>query len=386
MSKYTPLCTWRWIVLGPRLWVWLILIVSLVAVASFPTDGSPSALWVWPDERSDGGWHGPPSRVGRWVWRLSRVLQGSRVCWVCRVGLLAGLIAGSGLAVHCPDVWPLIWLPVGDWALGVIGCVCPRLPVSQTYQDLRELLHRAYQGSVIGLCMLAVHRGLNVGLSGVVLSSLVVCERDESRVELESGSGSDGQTTYRVHLIGEFVYEVTPRDEFEKRMVILDLRRLRTPGRENSPWGIVRQEDLAQVFDVFQERISQWQTYVREGQWAQLLSVSDKSLLTEDLRQHIVEVWAANIWQTVAQVRERLAQQGVAVAERLVEEAGRQSGLMTIRAHLKEQFVSGPEGVRPRDGYLTEQLFKLMNQLQAQLDQGQVPPREETVDVIAFAR
>jgi transposase-like protein len=185
-------------------------------------------------------------------------------------------------------------------------------------------------------------------------------------------------------LIGEFVYEVTPRDEFEKRLVILDLRRLRTPGHEGSPWGIVRQEDLAQVFDVFQERISQWQTYVREGQWAQLLSVSDKSLLTDELRQQIVEVWAANIWQTASQVWERLAQQGVAVTERLVQEAGRQSGLMKIRAHLKEQFIQGPDGLRPRDGYVTEQLFKLVEQLQAQVQVGQAAPREDTVDVIAL--
>jgi len=383
MFKYTPVWISRWIVWGPRLWVWLLLIVSVVTVAGFATDGSAAAWWVWPDERSDG-WAWPPSRVGRWVWRLSRVLQASCVCLVCRVGLLASLLAGSGLPVHCPAAWHLIWLPVGDWALGVIGCVCPRLPVSQTYQDLRELLHRAYQWSVIGLSVLAVHRWLNVGLRGVGLSSLVVCERDESRVELESGLGPDGQTTYRVHLSGEFVYEVTPRDEFEKRLVILDLRRLRTPGHEGSAWGIVRQEDLAKVFEVFQERISQWQTYVREGRWAQLLSVSDKSLLTDELRQQIVDVWAANIWQTVAQVWERLSQQGVVVAERLVEEAGRQSGLMTIRACLKEQFIQGPDGLRPRDEYVTAQLFKVVDQLQAQVQAGQAAPREDTVDVIAL--
>jgi transposase-like protein len=300
------------------------------------------------------------------------------------VGLLAGLIAGSGLAVECPGAWHLLWLPVGDWVLGVIGCMCVRQPVSQTYQDLRGLLHRAYQGSVLGLGALAVQRGLNMGSSSAVLGSLVVCQRDESRVELESRLGLDGTTTYRVHLVGEFVYEVTPRDEFEKRMVILDLRRLRTPGREESPWGIVRQEDLAQVFDVFQEHISRWQAYVREGQWAQLLSVSDKSLLTDDLRQHIVDVWAANIWQSGAQVRARLAQQGVAVAERLVEEAGRQSGLMQIRAHLKEQFSQGAEGLRPREGYVIEQLFKLVEQLQAQVQMGQAAPREDSVDVTAL--
>jgi transposase-like protein len=384
MPKYTPLWISRWIVLGPRVWVWLLLIVGWVAVVSFPTDGNLPALWVWPDERSGGGWAWPPSRVGRWVWRLSRVLQASSVCLACRVGLLASVIAGSGLTLHSPAVWHLIWLPLGDWAVGVVSWMWPRLRVKPLFQDLRDLLHRAYQWSVIGLGLLVVQRWLHVGLSGVVLGSLVVCERDGSRVELEAGPGPEGQTTYRVHLVGEFAYEVTPRDEFEKRLVILDLRRLRTPGREGSPWGIVRQEDLAQVFDVFQERISQWQTYVREGQWAQLLSVSDKSLLTDELRQQIVAVWAANIWQTASQVWERLAQQGVAVTERLVQEAGRQSGLMQIRAHLKEQFIHGPEGLRPRDGYVTEQLFKLVEQLQAQVQVGQAAPREDTVDVIAL--
>jgi len=383
MFKYTPVGISRWIVMGPRLWVWLLLVVSVVTVAGFATDGCVAAGWVWPDERS-GGWAWRPSRAGRWVWRLLGVIQASHVCLVCRVGLLGSLIAGSGLTVHCPAAWHLIWLPVGDWALGVLGCLCPRLPVSQTYQDLRELLHRAYQWSVLGLGLLTVQRWLKVELSGAVLGSLAVCEHDGSRIELEAVPGAEGQTTYRAELSGTFVIEVTPRDEFEKRLFILNLRQLRTPGRERSPWGIVRQEDLAQVFEVFQERISQWQTYVREGQWAQLLSVSDKSLLTDDLRQQIVEVWAANIWQTASQVWERLAQQGVAVTERLVQEAGRQSGLMKIRAHLKEQFIHGPEGLRPRDGYVTEQLFKLVEQLQAQVQVGQAAPREDTVDVTAL--
>jgi transposase-like protein len=383
MPKYTPLWISRWIVLGPRLWVWGLLIVSVMTVAGLAPDGTAAAWWVWPDERS-GGWAWPPSRVGRWVWRLSRVVQGSSVCVGCRVGLLASLIAGSGLTVDCPAAWHLIWLPVGEWVLGVVGCMCLRPPVSQTYQDLRGLLHRAYQWSVLGLGVLVVHRWLNVGLRGVALGSLVVCQRDESRVEVESRPGPAGTTTYHVHLVGEFAYDVTPRDEFEKRLVILDLRRLRTPGRETSPWGVVRQEDLAKVFDVFQERISQWQTYVREGYWAQLLSVSDKSLLTDDLRQQIVDVWAANIWQSVAQVRARLAQQGVAVAERLVEEAGRQSGLMTIRTCLKEQFIQGPDGLRPRDDYVTAQLFKLVDQLQAQVRAEAAAPREALVDVTAL--
>jgi len=383
MLKYTSLWIWRWIVRGPRLWVWLFLIVSVVAAASYPTDGRRAEVWVWPDERS-GGWTWSPSRVGRWGWRLSGVLQASSVCLACRVGLLASVIAGSGLTIHVPAVWHLIWLPLGDWAVGLLGWMWPRLRVKPLFQDLRDLLHWAYQGSVSGLGLLVVHRWLHVGLSGVVLGSLVVCERDGSHIELQCQPGPEGRTTYRARLSGEFVIEVTPRDEFEKRLFILNLRQLRTPGREGSAWGIVRQEDVAKVCDVFQEHISRWQMYVREGHWAQLLSVSDKSLLTDDLRQQIVDVWAANIWQTVLQVRERLVEQGVAVAERLVEEAGRQSGLMTIRARLKEQFIQGPDGLRPRDGYVTEQLFKVVEQMQTQIEQGSAARREETVAVTSL--
>jgi transposase-like protein len=214
--------------------------------------------------------------------------------------------------------------------------------------------------------------------------AVIACEWDDSRVELESVPGPDGQTLYRARLRGEFVIEVAPRDEFEKRLMILELRQVRTPGRETSAWGLVRQEALARVFGETQEEISRWQRYVREGQWAQLLSLHEKSLLTDDLRQQIVDVWAANIWQTALQVREGLAERGVTVAHRLVEEAGRQSGLTTIRAYLKEQLIQGAMGLRPRDGYVTEQLFKLVDQLQAQLNAGQTFPQEDQVDVMAL--
>jgi len=235
---------------------------------------------------------------------------------------------------------------------------------------VRTLVHAGYFMSVVGLGLVVTLRWVRQGPAGWVLGS-VMCKHDGNWAEIEAVPGPEGLTTYRARLSGEFVIESTPRDEYERRLMILELRKLRTPGREGSSRGIVRQEALAQVFGVTQEEISRWQRYVREGQWAQLLSLQEKSLLTDDLRQQIVEVWAANIWQTASQVWECLAQQGVAVTERLVHQAGHQSGLMKIRAHLKEQCIQGPEGLRPRDGYVTEQLFKLVDQLQAQVQAGQ---------------
>jgi transposase-like protein len=381
MPKYTLSWISCWILSGPRQWMAVALVVSLVAGVGVPREVSPPAMWVWPDEEVSI-WQGRlASLVGRWTWRVCRVVWAGRVCLACRVGLMMSVLSGSGLAVHGPAVWHWMWLPVADWALSVMGWLWPTLLIREGYQDLRGIIHRAYQWSVIGLGLLVMQRWLNLGLTGMVLGHLVVSERDGSQVELEVVTGPDSQLTYRVRLVGEFVYEVTPRDEFEKRLVILDLRRLRTLGRENSPWGIVRQEDLAQVFGVYQEHISRWQGYVRDGQWAQLLSVSDQSLLTDDLRQQIVEVWAMNLWQTATQVRERLGELGVEVTQRLVEEAGRQSGLMTIRERLKAQLVNGIEGLRPRDEYLSQRLFQLIDRLQTQLNESQASVREEQVEV-----
>ena len=47
--------------------------------------------------------------MGRGLWRLGRVMWASRWSLIGRVGLLAGLVAASGLATDCPQ---LVWLPV----------------------------------------------------------------------------------------------------------------------------------------------------------------------------------------------------------------------------------------------------------------------------------
>lgn len=103
MPKYTLLWISRWIVLGPRQWLVWVLAVSLVAALTVPLELGLSAQWVWPDER---GWFWQrPSRVGRWVWRLGQVAWAAHVCLACRVGLMASLVAASGLTAHTPAAW-----------------------------------------------------------------------------------------------------------------------------------------------------------------------------------------------------------------------------------------------------------------------------------------
>ena len=86
MFKYTPLLISRWSVLGPRLWLMLALVMELVMAVSLPAMAEPPSVWVWPDE---AGWLWQrPSRVGRWLWRLGRVMWASRWSLIGRVGLL----------------------------------------------------------------------------------------------------------------------------------------------------------------------------------------------------------------------------------------------------------------------------------------------------------
>ena len=114
MHKYTSVWISRWIVLGPRLWLMLALVMGLVMAVSLPTMAEPPSVWVWPEEV---GWLWQrPSRVGRWVWRLGCVMWASRWSLLCRVGLLAGLVEASGMAAEYPGLGQVVWLPVVEWA------------------------------------------------------------------------------------------------------------------------------------------------------------------------------------------------------------------------------------------------------------------------------
>ena len=105
---------------------------------------------------------------------------------MCRVGLLAGLVGASGMAADCPGLGQVVWLPVVEWVLGVLGWAWPWLGRTQRYRDVRTLVHAAYLMSVAGLGALAVRRWVTVGPAGMLLGVVVQCEWDDNRVELDS--------------------------------------------------------------------------------------------------------------------------------------------------------------------------------------------------------
>jgi transposase-like protein len=57
---------------------------------------------------------------------------------------------------------------------------------------------------------------------------------------------------------------------------------------------------------------------------------------------------------------------------------------MLIRDQLQAQFVNGPEGLRPRDDYVVQQLFQVVEHLQARVEGTPATPTETQVDVTAL--
>ena len=53
-----------------------------------------------------------------------------------------------------------------------------------------------------------------------------------------------------------------------------------------------------------------WQRYVRQGGLEKLQGKHDAQVLTPEMRQAILAVWAPNFWLTAKQVRERLLAAG----------------------------------------------------------------------------
>lgn len=377
MDKYTPKWLFCWIDLGLPAWIRLLLALCVFlspgATDAAPRDLSTAEPWYWGRPLSPRCWG------CRWGW-ATRMLWIRRWHLLARCGLLLTLLETSGVREALPWTEILVGLPLLESLLNSGACLGGR---SRGYQSVQRGVRRAYQISVWGLLLVTglrlAHATQGVSWLGIV----EVCKRDGSWVELEQRDSEEGFPTYHVHLQGEFVLELQSRDPFALRMFMLFLRQLRTPGRERSPWGIVRQESLATIFGVKQEHISRWQGYFRKGEWARLLSMAESSWLTEERCREVVAVWASNIWQTASEVRARLQAQGMRIGLRAVEEAGRRSGLQEVRRHLRQQYVQTAGVLRPREGYVVQQLFRLVEQLEAQL-QGQGRPPEEPVDVVAL--
>ena len=118
---------------------------------------------------------------------------------------------------------------------------------------------------------------------------------------------------YQIRLEGEFYLRVKAEDSFWLRMVVLFLRQLEGPvqrqgGRatRDGRRPLVPQQQLAAWFAVPQPHISRWEEYWLARKWAKLLSLRNCEVLTVELRDQIVDVFARFPWKGQQWVWEHL--------------------------------------------------------------------------------
>ena len=402
-----------------------LLVILLCLVVAF-SGQMPESSGGWFLEPAAGGYlisritatsgsiQGRRKRLGRSRWGQSQlparvliqpyIAQTWRgMCW--RSLLLAGFWWGSGqVTLGWTLVFPWLvwgWQLVGLWSswrrqpewragcwlgrqverLLLLAGLCSLLEagVPPIAQRLTQLIRQEGQGFLL------------MGGLGCVL-----CGRSDSYVALGTRKNEQGQVTnYTATLCGHFDLAVAADDFFRRRLLILFLRLLEEPGHHRGSRRTregripaVRQQPLAAVYGVNQPEISRWEGYWQRGDWRRLLSIRFGEVLTLELQNRIVTVFAHFPWWGMAQVYDYLQAQGLPVTRRHVRQAAQESGWSQLRQELVKRYHLNKEGIRPRDEWLVGQLLAQIQLLLAKVEAAQgltVQQRVDMADILALA-
>jgi hypothetical protein len=303
--------------------------------------------------------------TGSAIGRRVQVVKRRMLVLLCRVGLMSVLLVWSGWVRHWPRSWWLLSLPLVDALLSILSLYCPQVLKVRAYPYVVRGIHRLYS--------------LTVGI--LLLTWLLAQERGNVAweiggcVQAADGAWANGEIeedgTWRLEMEGHFILRWKPRNEFEKRILLVLFRQIRT--LESTPKRqFLRQEWLAKWFRTHQELISRWQRYVREGGLEKLQGEHEGWVLTPELRQAILEIWVPNFWLSADKVREQLLAAGhiasvkdISIA--CIHQAARESGFAEIRHLLRQVLVFTADGPQWRDNVLVERLFELNETLMSQL-------------------
>jgi transposase-like protein len=319
-------------------------------------------------------------RVVRPRRRLPSPCRSTTVRWVGRgVGLTLppALLQASllGLLLYlnhaAPALLLLVSLPLLRWLLTGCALVCPSWGQGPAYRCLRHILADLQTAVLLGLALHMLRTGT---IGSLAWTAVLAAPHSGSPKPTASGRVlADG--TYEVVLGEQFAIRHKPVDEFDRRMFLLFLRDIHLLDRP-SKWPFVCQVWLAAWFGTLQELISRWEDYRDAGDWQRLMSRRDGPLMPLAQQQTIIQLWARHLWWTVEEVTEQARAQGLDVCPSRVSQIGHESGLLLARQVLRQRFQLGPELLRPKDDWLVEQLFALLEQLQARLAAGECPSAE----------
>jgi len=207
------------------------------------------------------------------------------------------------------------------------------------------------------------------------------CGRDAPEVTVERSA--DGRIA--VELCGHFTLAVAADDPFRVRLLALFLRQLELPGERRGSrrtrdgrTPFVRQVYLADAMGIVHPDLSRWERYFLVGDWRRLLSLHTTDVLTLELQARIVAVFATFPWWGVEKVHDHLRGQGVAVSLSQVRQAAQESGWTLLRAELMRRYHLSAESIRPRDGWLVDQLLAQLHLLLGTLEaKGGLTPHQQ---------
>jgi len=296
--------------------------------------------------------------------RLQIVNRRMRVM-LCRVGLMSVLLMWSGWVEHWPRGWWLLSLPLTDALLSILPLYWPQVLKVRAYRVSVRGIHRLY-GLTLGILWVTGVWAQRKGSAAWVIGGCVqAADGAWAYGEIEE----DG--TWRLEMEGHIIIRWKPQNEFEKRVLLILFRQVRTP--QSTPQRpFLRQEWLAEWFQTYQEWISRWQRYVRQGGLEKLKGEHEGWVLSPEMCCAILEIWVPNFWLSAKEVRERLLVAGhIASVEDIsvacIYQAARESGFAEVRRLLRQILVFSTDGPQWRDNVLLERLLELNEALMAQL-------------------
>ena len=297
------------------------------------------------------------------------IVQRRGLVMLCRLGLMSVLLVWGGWVQHWSGSWLLLSLPLTDALLSIVPLYWPRVLQVRAYPVLVRGVHRLY-GLTLGILLLT---GLSARGRGNAAWAIGGCAQAADGAWAYGEIEEDG--TWRLEMEGHIIIRWQPRNEFEKRILLVLFRQARTP--ESTPKrSFLRQEWLAGWFRTHQELISRWQRYVREGGLVKLQGEHEGWVLTPKMRRAILEIWVPDFWLSAKEVRERLlAAEHIASSNDMsierIHEVARESGFAEVRHLLRQVLVFTADGPQWRDNVLVERLFELNEALISQLQAGE---------------
>jgi transposase-like protein len=338
---------------------------------------------------SSGGWVACPPQVivlereGRRERRQqacgSGFAWGAGWAWMRRSWSIAALRSEALLVLVClteRHEWEWVCLlPWLAWLWKGLGVAWPALGRQPVYRRIGRGWEQASGVAMIGLGLVwaqehlstAWEKRVGLGLAGLCCEERLV----EPRVEVEQ----EAEGMYHVRLRGTFEMHVNGEVEFYKRMLVIFLGLLDVPGENrrsrrtrDGRTPFVREEQLAEWFEVPHPVISRWYGYWLTQDWRRMLSQRWGEVLTLEVQQRVIESWVQFPWWSAQRLYEHLRAQGSRITLPQVKQLGRESGWTILRQELMRVYQIGAESFRPQDEWLVKQLLAQVEGLVVQLE------------------